>query len=126
MGKPRILIVEDEYNVRDALDRWFTLRGFEADNAEDGLAAVEKCRKHVYDIITMDLEMPRMNGMEAISIIQKIHPTVPIVVLTGFLPDPNGFSMAGVAQVVTKPIPLKELEHIVRDVLSKTGAVQQN
>lgn len=123
MAKPRILIVEDEFNVRDALNRWFTLRGFEADNAEDGAAAIEKCRHNVYDIITMDLEMPRMNGMEAISIIQKSHPTVPIVVLTGFLPDPSGFSMAGVAQIVTKPVPLKDLEAIVRKVLTDVGTL---
>ena len=121
MAKPRILIVEDEYNVRDALDRWFTLRGFEADEAEDGMQAVEKCNRNCYDIITMDLEMPRMNGMEAISIIQKIRPSVPIVVLTGFLPDPNGFTMSGVAQVVTKPVPLRDLETIVRNVLSQSG-----
>ena len=120
LSKPRILIVEDEYNVRDALDRWFTLRGFEADEAEDGTVAVEKCRKSTYDVITMDLEMPKMNGIEAISHIRKIHPKTPIVVLTGFLPEPSGFSMAGVTQIVTKPVPLRELETIVRKVLPVT------
>ena len=116
-AKPRILIVDDEEMIRTALECWFDVRGFEVDRAVDGLDAVEKCRQNEYDVITMDLQMPRMDGPEAISIIKTEHPNTPIVVLTGFLADFDASSVQGVAKVLTKPLQFSVLETEIRGLL---------
>lgn len=69
-----ILVVEDEPTIRDAIARWLTLRGFRVETAEDGQMAVDMCREHRYDLVTMDLEMPRLSGHEAIQAIRGFAP----------------------------------------------------
>jgi len=118
MDKPKILIVDDEENVRNALSRWFELAGFYVDLAEDEHVAVERCQNDTYDIITMDLEMPRMNGVEAITRIKELHPKVPIVVLTGYHPRPEKVIEVGAARILNKPLSLRELEQEIRVLLA--------
>ncbi len=117
MGKPQLLIVDDENGIRAALDRWFTLRGFQVDQAADGEEALDRCRRKQYDIITMDLEMPRMGGLDAILAIRKFQPRVPIVVLTGYVHDGDTALERGAAKVLTKPLRLRELEEELRGLL---------
>ena len=115
--KPRILVVDDEENIRFALNRWFEMSGFEVDTAEDGAVAVEKCRINQYDVITMDLMMPRMNGSTAISAIRELDPNIPILVLSGFPDRVNVTTASGATKIVTKPMLLSELEQEVRQLL---------
>jgi len=117
MGKPAILIVDDEANIRGALFRWFEIRGFDVTSAADGLEAVSLCADNRYDVITMDLEMPRMGGIEALTAIRKTHPDVPILVVTGYARDAQRALNAGAIKVLTKPLRLRDLEDEVRGVL---------
>ena len=117
MARPRILIVDDDSNVRSAFHHWFTCRGFDADEAEDGIEAVDKCSRGVYDIITLDLEMPRMTGVQALPLIRKNQPNVPIVVLTGYANETGAASLNDVARILLKPMSLRELEDVVRELL---------
>ena len=117
MPKPKILIVDDETSIRLALDRWFTLRGFEVQQAKDGQEAVEYCEKNQYDVIIMDLEMPRMTGLEAIVIIKKLRPEAPVLILSGFTKDADLAIANGAVKVLSKPLRLKELEKEVREIL---------
>lgn len=106
----RILIVDDEQSIRDALARWFSLRGFDVTTARDGQEALSLCSDYAFDIITMDLEMPRMSGNEAIARIRETLPDVPIIILTGFPSDADAVLDGGASLVLTKPLRLKELE----------------
>lgn len=119
VSKPRILIVDDEPSIRSALERWFNLRGFQADQAADGLHAVNKVRQSQFDIVTMDLDMPRMGGIEAIAQIRDHQPEIPIVVLTGFIRDTALALNNGATRVLTKPVRLRELEEEVRLLLAQ-------
>ncbi len=122
MVKPRILIVDDETIIRDAIRRWFEFADFEVDVAEDGQVAVDKCSAHTYDIVTMDLEMPRMKGMEAIALIRKQHPALPVIIVTGYYEE-NAIDTDKyrIAKVLTKPVRLQDLETEVRKVLNEQG-----
>ncbi len=118
MSKPRLLIVDDEIAIRTALHRWFLLHEFDADCASNGLEAVNLCRINAYDLVTIDLDMPLMGGLEAIPLIREIHPQIPIVVLTGYAKD-TGIALAkGAQRVCVKPLRLSELEAQVRSVLA--------
>jgi DNA-binding response OmpR family regulator len=116
-GKPRLLIVEDEEHLRNVFRRWFELRGFEVDWAEDGAVAVEKFREGHYDVVTMDLEMPRMNGTQAIAAIKSLRPDIAIIVVTGHSDDVEGALAAGAACIFGKPTDLRELEAEVRKLV---------
>lgn len=115
-----LLVVDDEPSVRQALCHWFSLRGFVVDHAVDGLDAVEKCQNTRYDVITMDLEMPRMNGIEAIKAIRMRQPDVPIVVFTGYQQDNTPIPSNTVSAVLTKPMRPSELEKHIRLALQGT------
>jgi len=118
MAKARILIVDDDQSVRDALKRWFDLHGFTADEAEDGLDAVNKCAYSEYDAILTDLEMPRMGGLEAMARIRGLLPGVPVVVLTGYGDMLNEGLLSNPSKVLFKPVPLREIEKAVRELLA--------
>mgnify|MGYP005862410277 CR=1 FL=1 len=115
---PRLLVVDDETNIRIALNAWFTMHGFEVDQASDGLEAVKKCEENEYDVITMDMEMPGMKGADATALIRGIYPEIPIVVLTGFAHHASHALENGASMILTKPIRLKELEQHVRALLA--------
>jgi len=120
MGNPSILIVDDEACIRLALERWLRLRGFDVDVAEDGDVAIEKCRSRKYDVITMDLEMPRMNGVAAMAEIKRLRPNVPIVVFTGYPHELREVLISGATKVLVKPLRLREFESEIRDILAKS------
>lgn len=115
--KPRILVVDDEEHLRDTLKRWFEIRGFEVDVAENGEEAVRKCDQSDYDIVTMDLEMPRMKGQEAIAAIRTRRPNLPILALTGYYSEGDSALRCGADKVLAKPVSLQKLEEEVRQMI---------
>ncbi len=103
--------------IREVMCRWFSMRGFEVDVASDGFEAVEKCESVEYDLVLMDLEMPRMSGSEAIAILKEKHPMLPIVVLTGYTSEQNDTWRTQAARIFVKPISLRLLEEQIRLLL---------
>lgn len=117
LARPRLLVVDDEDYVRDALSRFLELRGFEVDQARDGLEAVEKCAGHVYDLVTMDLEMPNMGGREAIDRVRRLHPALPIIVLTGYAQLLDDRPIPGISGILAKPVSLWKIEEEIRKLI---------
>jgi NarL family two-component system response regulator LiaR len=90
MPKPiRLLIVDDHTVVRSALHLMLELKpGLEVvGEAQDGFEAIEQARRVQPDVILMDLEMPRLGGLEAIAAIHRAQPWIRILVLTSFVAD---------------------------------------
>ena len=83
-GSERILIVDDEMNVRHLLSEVARKSGHEAFQAENGLEGVEKCRQISPSVVLMDLRMPVMEGMEAFAIIHEEMPETQVILLTAF------------------------------------------
>src|SRR2546430_793918 len=87
-GKGRVLVVDDEKNIRDLVRMTLTKAGYDVVEAEDGGKAAEMLRKDdnplMVDVITCDIRMPKVNGVEAIAFFRKEFPSVPVVVITGF------------------------------------------
>ena len=118
-AKPSVLIVDDEQSVRHALQRWFDACGFDVETAADGVEAVEKCSDRSFDTVIMDLEMPRMNGTEAMAAIKVLHPDLPVIVFTGYPGNQEHALYTGAAKVLTKPLRLRDLEREVREILTE-------
>ena len=119
----RILIVDDELNVRHLLSEVVRKAGYEPFQAENGLEGVEKCRQIDPAVVLMDLRMPVMEGMEAFEIIHQEMPEVQVVLLTAF--GNVGIAMEamkkGVFDYLVKPANVAE----VRTVLERALAVRK-
>lgn len=106
----RILICDDEKNIRNVVREYAEFEGYEVYEAEDGMAAVEICRKETFDLIVMDVMMPRLDGFSACKEINKISPT-PVIMLSARGEEYDklfGFEIGAVDYVV-KPFSPKEL-----------------
>jgi CheY-like chemotaxis protein len=126
MAKSRILIVDDEENIRTALERWFETIGYDVTVAGDGQEAIDLCQENTFDVITMDLEMPRVSGLEAIVAIKAIHPDLPIIVLTGFFNKSDEALTSGATKILVKPVSLRDLQEEVQKLVpvSETPATE--
>jgi CheY-like chemotaxis protein len=81
--KTSILIVEDDESVRTSLTQVFTVIGYRARCAEDGLAALAAMREEVPEVLLSDLNMPRMSGYELLSVVRRRFPAVRVVAMSG-------------------------------------------
>jgi len=106
----RILIVDDEMNIRDIIKKYALFEGYDVAEAADGMEAVEKCRKEQFDLIIMDVMMPELDGFSACREIRKFS-DVPIIMLSARGEEYdriNGFE-GGADDYVVKPFSPKEL-----------------
>ena len=84
MEKHKILIVEDEDNMRFLISEELEDEGYEIDTATNAKECLEKIEKNNYDLITVDIEMPDMNGLELAGEIRKKNSPVKIILLTAY------------------------------------------
>lgn len=107
-----VLVVDDNAAIRKMLAAAFLSDGFETcGEAENGKEGIELAKQIKPDLITLDLSMPVMNGLEAASELRKIFPNTPIILFTLYgdsLPKTEA-SRAGVSLVLLKTVPLSTL-----------------
>ncbi len=107
---PRILIVDDEKNIREVVREYAALNGYETDEAENGIEAVERVRETHYDCVILDIMMPKLDGFSACKQISQIQ-DVPVIMLSARQEEYDklfGFEL-GVVDYVIKPFSPKEL-----------------
>jgi CheY-like chemotaxis protein len=83
LGKPKLLVVEDDPSTRSSLDRVFREIGYDVKSAQDGLSALAAIREQVPDIVLADLNMPRMSGFELLSVVSRRFPDVRAIAMSG-------------------------------------------
>ena len=121
-GKPcegRVLIVDDEPDVRKVARMTLEKAGYEVMEAEDGEKAIEEIRRGenpvLMDVIICDIRMPKINGVEAIQFFQTQFPNKPIIVMTGH-PDlemATNFLKQGIIDYLVKPVDAAKLRATV-------------
>jgi DNA-binding response OmpR family regulator len=112
----RILIIEDEPGIVDFLQRGLTSYGFEVESAGDGLAGTQRAVAEPFDLVVLDLMLPRRSGMEVLQELHETKPALPVVVLTarGEIEDRVAGLDAGAIDYLTKPFSLTELAARIR------------
>lgn len=124
----KILVVEDDPSVRDALERALGFEGYEVDTARDGGIALSMVRSGGYDLVLLDVMMPHVDGIETCKRIRASGDTIPILMLTAktAVDDRVEGLDAGADDYVTKPFALDELLARIRALLRRsTGDVSQ-
>jgi DNA-binding response OmpR family regulator len=82
MGKDKILWTDDEIDILRPYVIFLEQKGYEVITATNGTDAVELCRQHNFDIIFLDENMPGQSGLETLSLIKEIDPSVPVIMIT--------------------------------------------
>ena len=120
----KMLIVDDEEKIRAVVREYAEFEDFEVEEARDGMEAVNLCREKDYDIIIMDVMMPRLDGYSACKEIKKLK-NIPIIMLSARGEEYDklfGFE-TGIDDYVVKPFSPRELMARVRAVLARSQAV---
>lgn len=122
----RILIAEDEQDIRDLIDFTLSYAGHEVIKAKNGLEAVDMAQKSRPDLILLDVRMPKMNGYEACREIKNIETvkSIPVVFLSANGQDPEiieGMD-AGAYTYIVKPFAPDELTRRIQEILEHFGA----
>lgn len=119
----KVLIVDDEEMIRGVLREYVEFEGGTAYEAADGMQAVNMCRNGDFDIIVMDVMMPRLDGFSAVKEIKK-KKDIPVIMLSARGEEYDklfGFEM-GADDYVTKPFSPKEVMARINAVLKRRGA----
>jgi CheY-like chemotaxis protein len=123
----RVLVVDDDKAVRNAIKTVLEHQGFDVVLAEDGRSGIAAVQGHSFDVVIVDIFMPGMDGLETIRAFNKHAPSVPVIAISGFLfrhsaqPAPDFLTMAtklGAAYSLHKPFRPKDLLRVVEACLA--------
>lgn len=120
----RILVVDDDAVMRNIFSLMLKRAGFDVDVAEDGLIGVDMWEKGMYDLVLMDVQMPRMNGLDATSSIREKERAhgghTPIVAVTAYAleKDKAECLAAGMDAYFSKPIDFKKCLETIRTLIA--------
>lgn len=121
----RILVVDDEENIREVIKEYAEFEGHEVSEACDGMQAIEMVKNNDYDIIIMDVMMPRLDGYSACKEIRKIK-QIPVLMLSARGEEYDklfGFEI-GIDDYVVKPFSPKEVMARVNAIVKRNSSAQ--
>ena len=115
--KSRLLVVDDEKDIRDYLTEFFTEKGFEAHSASSGAEALRMLKVLRPHLILLDVKMPEMSGIETLRKIRDLDREVGVIMITGLHDQKVGRDSLkyGASDFITKPIDLHYLETSIMD-----------
>jgi CheY-like chemotaxis protein len=120
----RVLVIDDDADVRRVIQRVLERRGHTVALAADGLEGVRRWREQGADIVLLDIHMPRADGLETLVQLRALHPEVPVVVISGgrqtegmdLLGDA---SLLGATRILAKPFSAPELSRAITETLAE-------
>lgn len=114
-----MLCVDDNKDLRESLKDQFTYEDFDVDLAEDGDVALEKIKNNQYDIVLLDVKMPKMDGLTVLKEMKKNNRLPNVIMLSAVNDVPTALECVklGAKDYVSKPYEPEELLHIVIKVL---------
>ena len=121
----RVLIVEDEWNLAETLAQMLKQNRFESDIAPDGETGLRYAKENAYDLIILDVMLPKRSGFSVVEELRKIGSATPVLMLTaksGVEDYVHGLDL-GADYYLTKPFEMQELLACVRALTRRRGAV---
>lgn len=119
--KSRILVVDDEEALRTVLSSELISAGYEVSTASDGDDAISIIQNKKFDLVLLDIKMPKVDGFEVLKFIKKGFPAIKVIMLTGFADLKNAIESKkhGAEDFVSKPYDLVDLLTTIERVLSE-------
>ena len=127
MGK-RVLIIEDEREIQDILKELLTDAGYEATAASDGLEGITLFQKQKFDLILLDIMMPKIDGLEVLRSFRQTGKTTPVLFLTAkdAVPDRVKGLDSGANDYLVKPFSFDELMARLRAIIRNSFGMTDN
>ncbi|QGJ71161.1 Hypothetical protein PBC10988_28640 [Planctomycetales bacterium 10988] len=118
MEKGRILIAEDERNLRVTLSDILAEEGYEVTTVGDGREAIELARHHYFDVFLLDLRMPTLDGEKTFRLLKESYPSARVILMSGYGQDhlKQSLLQQGALAFVDKPVDIEELLEIIEEV----------
>lgn len=123
----KLLVVDDEPKIREVIKEYAEFSGYEVTEAADGMSAVGLCKLNDYDLIVMDIMMPKLDGFTACKEIKKIK-DIPVIMLSARSEEYDklfGFEI-GIDDYVIKPFSPKELMARINVILARKNISSQS
>lgn len=117
----RILIVEDEEEMRLILNKALTIQGFQVEEAGDGETALKRLQQASFDVVVLDVRLPGMSGLDALQQIKIFDPDLVVIIMTAFGSKELALQAmkSGAYDYFTKPFKLEEMGVVLRRALEK-------
>ncbi len=124
----KILVVDDEENIRTIIKRAFQKEGFTVTTASSGNEALKELEKSSFDLVITDLKMPDGDGISLLKHIHSLSPDTMVMVITAYASTESAVEAmkAGAIDYIVKPINIEELRIIVRNALEKKILQEEN
>ncbi|MFZ4857996.1 MAG: sigma-54-dependent transcriptional regulator [Desulfuromonadaceae bacterium] len=124
----KILIVDDEASIRDALSQWFELDGYTVSSAEDANAALLKLQQGPWDIVMLDIKMPGIDGLELQRRIKKIDKNIITIMITAFASVETSIQALkeGAFDYIVKPVDPDDMSHLIRNAVEQRRLMHEN
>ncbi len=119
MAGEKILVVDDEENIRYLYEQELSEDGYQVVMATDGKQCLEKIVSELPDLILLDIRMPKMDGLEAIGKIIDLNKNIPIILNTAYSTYKEDFMSWAADAYIVKSYDLDELKSKIREVLDK-------
>ncbi|MDO8141183.1 MAG: response regulator [Candidatus Brocadiales bacterium] len=114
-----ILLVEDDKNQLLLYKQELSLEGYSIITAQDGVEAVKQIKEELPDLIVMDINMPKMNGIESIGRILAEHKKIPIIINTAYSSYKDDFMSWSADAYIIKSSDLTELKDKIKELIGK-------
>ncbi len=123
----KILITDDEGSIRRTLREILLFEKYDVEEAADGQDCLAKVKKTPYDVILLDIKMPKMDGLETLEKLQEIAPNTPIIIISGHGTIDTAVEAVkkGAFDFIAKPPDLNRLLITIRNALDKSGLVAE-
>jgi DNA-binding response OmpR family regulator len=113
----KILVVDDEENIRELYRDELAEEGYQVELADNGLHALLKFESFQPDLVTLDVMMPGMDGIEVLRRIREKNPSIPVLLLTAFGEFKQDFNTWASDAYIVKSADVSELKQTVRQLL---------
>lgn len=119
-NKNRILVVDDEASLRTVLSSELHTEGYMVSTASDGDEAIDLLQSHSFDLILLDIKMPRVDGFQVLRYVKEKLPHIKVIMLTGFADLKNAIESKklGAEDFISKPYDLIDLLATIERVLT--------
>ena len=117
----RVLVVDDEESIRELLTKTLALAEYEAQAVSDGKAGLELLRREPWDLLIADLRMPEMDGLSLIREARRLHPRLPVIIITGYSSESSAIQAVnlGVVGYLVKPFRIPQILSAVAKALGE-------
>lgn len=123
----KVLIVDDEGSIRRTLREILEFEKYEVVEAANGLEALAKIKKQQFDVILLDIKMPKMDGMETLERLQELNPDTPVIMISGHATIDTAVEAVkkGAFDFISKPPDLNRLLITLRNGMDKSSLVSE-